>query len=108
MPIITATIQMGAYISIFKLVVFVIGFFALLPLITWVNNDAQKVRTKAQNWTAIVLLTGAIGAFVWLLIPLFIIGLLIYIIAVSAAAVIYVMHRNSLVDEFQKILPVQT
>jgi type II secretory ATPase GspE/PulE/Tfp pilus assembly ATPase PilB-like protein len=107
MPIITATIQMGAYISIFKLVVFIIGFFALLPLITWVNNDAKKVHTKVQDWTAIVLLTGAIGAFVWLLIPLFTIGLLIYIIAMSAAAVIYVMHRNGLVDEYQKILTIE-
>ena len=107
MPIITATIQMGAYISIFKLVVFVIGSFAWLPLITWVNNDAKKVHTKVQNWTIIVLLTGVIGAFAWLLIPLFIIGLLIYIIAVSTAAVIYIMHRNGLVDEYQKILTVE-
>ncbi len=104
MPTITATIQMGAYISIIKLVVFVIGLFVWLPLLNWVNKDAKKVRTKVQNWTTMVFLAGAIGALVWLLIPLFIIGLLIYIIAVGTTAMIYVMHRNSLVDEYQKVL----
>jgi len=104
MPTITATIQMGAYISIFKLVVFVIGLFAWLPILTWVNKDAKKVRTKVQDWTMTVFLAGAIGSLVWLLIPLFVIGLLIYIIAVGTTAIIYVMHRNGLVDEYQKVL----
>jgi type II secretory ATPase GspE/PulE/Tfp pilus assembly ATPase PilB-like protein len=107
MPTITATIQMGAYISILKLAVFVIGFFAWLPLIKWVNEDAVKVRTNAYKWTTTVFLAGAIGSLVWLLIPLFVIGLLMYIIAVGASAIIYVMHRNSLVDEFQKVLTVE-
>jgi type II secretory ATPase GspE/PulE/Tfp pilus assembly ATPase PilB-like protein len=104
MPTITATIQMGAYISIFKLAVFLIGFFAWLPILTWVNKDAKKVRTRVQDWTMTVFLAGAAGALVWLLIPLFVIGLLIYIIAVGTTAIIYVMHRNGLVDEYQKVL----
>jgi type II secretory ATPase GspE/PulE/Tfp pilus assembly ATPase PilB-like protein len=104
MPTITATIQMGGYISIFKLVVFVIGLFVWLPLLSWVNKDAKKVRTKVQDWTMAVFLAGAIGSLVWLLIPLFVIGLLIYIIAVGTIAIIYIMHRNSLVDEYQKVL----
>jgi type II secretory ATPase GspE/PulE/Tfp pilus assembly ATPase PilB-like protein len=101
---IIATIQMGAYISIFKIVAFLIGFFAWLPLLAWVNEDANKVHTKVQNWTITVFLAGVIGAFVWLIIPLFIIGLLIYIIAVGTTAIIYIIHRNSLVDEFEKVL----
>jgi type II secretory ATPase GspE/PulE/Tfp pilus assembly ATPase PilB-like protein len=104
MPIVTATIQMGAYISIYKLAVFLIGFFVWLPLLKWVNDDAKKVRTKVQKWTITVLLAGALGSLVWLLIPLFFIGLPIYIIAVGTTAVVYVMHRNSLVDQFQKVL----
>lgn len=104
MPIITATIQAGAYISIFKLIAFIIGLFVWLPLIAWVNSDAKKVRTNAYKWTIVVFLAGAIGAIVWLLIPLFIIGLPMYIITVGAAAIIYVMHRNSLVDLYQKVL----
>jgi voltage-gated potassium channel Kch len=104
MPIITATIQMGGYISVVKLVVFAIGLFTWLPLLKWVNADAKKVRANSFKWTLIVFLTGATGLLIWLLIPLFIIGLPMYIIAVGTTAVIYVMHRNSLVDQFQKVL----
>src|SRR4030042_4240015 len=99
-----ATIQMGAYISVVKLVAFLIGLFAWLPLLAWVNEDANKVHTKTHNWTMTVFLAGVIGAFVWLIIPLFIIGLLIYIIAIGTTAIIYIIHRNSMVDEFEKVL----
>lgn len=104
MPTITATIQLGAYLSIFKIVVFIIAFFAWLPLFNWVNQDAKNIHTKAKDWTMALFLAGAAGSLVWLVIPLFIIGLLIYIIAVGTIAIIYIMHRNSLVDEYQKVL----
>jgi len=107
MPIITATIQMGAYISIFKLVAFLIGVFAWLPLLNWVSEDAKKMRTKVRDWTMMVFLAGAIGALVWLITPLFIIGLPIYLITVGATMIIYVMHRNSMVDEYEKVLTVE-
>ena len=103
MPI-TAVIQMGAYISVIKLAVFLIGFFLWLPLLVWINKDAEKVHTKVPEWTTTIFLAGSLGAIVWLLIPLFVIGLLMYIVAMATVAMIYVMHRNSLVDEFQKVL----
>jgi len=104
---ITAIIQMDAYISIIKLAVFIIGFFLWLPLLAWINKDAIKVHTKVQLWTAAVFLAGSVGAIVWLLIPLFVIGLLMYIIAMATVATAYIMHRNSLVDEFRKVLTVE-
>ncbi len=104
MPTITAAIQMGFYISPVKLVVFVCGFLAWLPLLKWVNQDAIKVRTMVQNWTIAIFVAGAAGLLIWLMIPLFIIGLPMYIIAVGTTAIVYVMHRNSIVDVYQKVL----
>jgi type II secretory ATPase GspE/PulE/Tfp pilus assembly ATPase PilB-like protein len=104
---VTAIIQLGGYISIFKIAVFLIGLFIWLPVLKWVNKDAKKVHTKVENWTMTVFLAGAIGSLVWLIIPLFIIGLPIYLIAVGSTAIAYVIHRNSLVDEFQKVMTVE-
>ena len=104
MPTITAMIDTGFYISPVKLVVFVFGFLAWLPLLKWVNRDAAKVRTMVQKWTIAIFVAGAAGLLVWLIIPLFIIGLPMYIIAVGTTAVVYIMHRNSLVDIYQKVL----
>lgn len=107
MPTITAAIQMGFYISPVKLVVFVCGFLAWLPLLKWVNQDAIKVRTMVQNWTMAIFVAGAAGLLVWLMIPLFIIGLPMYIIAVGTTTIVYIIHRNSIVDVYQKVLTVE-
>jgi type II secretory ATPase GspE/PulE/Tfp pilus assembly ATPase PilB-like protein len=104
MPTITATIQMGFYISPVKLIFFILGLLGWLPLLKWINRDAVKVKTNVQYWTTAIFIAGAAGLVVWLMIPLFIIGLPIYIIAVGATAIVYIMHRNSLVTEFQKVL----
>lgn len=106
MPTIAAAIQYGDYISIIKMVAFIIGFFAWIPLAIWVNKDAKNVRANWFKWTLIILIIPAVAVLVWLLIPLFIIGLPIYIIAVGTTSIVYVMHRNSLVGEFQKILTI--
>jgi len=104
MPTITAMIQMGFYISPIKLAVFIIGLFAWLPLLKWISGDALKVKTNVQKWTTAILAAGAAGLIIWLIIPIFIIGLLMYIIAIGTTTVIYIMHRNSLVDEYRKVL----
>ena len=101
-----AAIGYGGYISIFKFIIFLIMFFAWIPLLTWVFQDAQVIETKEVLWTAIILGTGAIGIIIWLLIPVFIAGMLLYMIAVGGASLAYVKHRNSLVLDFDKVLTV--
>ncbi len=107
MPTIIAQVQMGFYISPIKLVVFIIGFLAWLPLLSWVHQDSQKVRTNVKKWTTIIFAAGTIGLFAWLFMPMFFIGLTLYIIFLGVSSLLYVMHRNSLVDEFQKLFTVQ-
>ena len=104
MPAMSAAIEYGNYISIIKLVAFMVLFFAWLPLLLWVNRDAGFVRTNALGWTIIIFIAGAAAAIIWLLTPLFIIGILLYLITVIAASLAYVMHRNVRVDEYQKVL----
>jgi len=104
MPTIIANIQMGFYVSPIKLAVFILGFFAWLPLLKWVHQDAARVRTNIKKWTTISFTAGAVGLLLWLLVPLFIIGLPLFLIIIGVPAILYIMHRNSLVDIYQKIL----
>ena len=104
MPVMSAAIEYGSYISIIKFVTFIALFFAWLPLLLWVNRDARFVRTNTLSWTVIIFAAGAAAAIIWLLTPLFIIGILLYLITVIAASLAYVMHRNARVDEYQKVL----
>jgi len=105
MPILlSASAEYGGYIEPIKLIVFTVLFFAWLPLVKWVNTDARAVRTKATVWTAVVAATGAGAIVIWLLAPFFVIGLLLYLIAAGATAIAYIVHRNSRVADFERVL----
>jgi len=98
------SVEYSGYISIAKFVIFLILFFLWLPLLTWLYSDARAIGTKEVFWTATVFGTGAAAAIVWLVMPIFIIGMLFYLIAVGAASISYVMHRNAIVPDFDRIL----
>jgi len=98
------SIEYSGYISIAKFAVFLILFFLWLSLLIWVYRDATTVGTKEAFWTAIVFGAGAAAAIIWLVMPFFIIGMLFYLIAVGASSASYVMHRNTRVPDFQRVL----
>lgn len=99
-----SAVEYTGYISIIKLAAFVVLFFLWLPLVSWVFNDAKAVGTNEGYWSAVILGTGAAAIIIWLLIPVFIIGALIYVLAVATTALIYVKHRNSRVMDYARVL----
>ncbi len=104
--LLAASAGYGGYISIIKFLIFMVMFFGWLPLLTWVYQDAKAVETKGVFWAGIVLGAGAAGAIIWLVIPVFIAGMLLYLIVVGATSLAYVKHRNSMVMDFDKVLTV--
>ncbi len=105
MALLAETVATGGYVSIVKLILYILLAFGWLPLTAWVNQDARAVRTPAATkWVVMVFAAGAAGSIVWLLLPLYWIGMLVHIIAVSATNMAYVMHRNSRVSEYEKVL----
>ncbi len=99
-----SSVEYTGYISIIKFIGFLVLFLLWLPLVSWVYNDAKTVGTKDVFWTAVVLAAGAVAIIIWLLIPVFIIGALLYIIAVAATSISYVRHRNSRVMDYARVL----
>ena len=103
---ITASIVFGGYISIIKFVVFLAAFIAWLPLIGWIHNDSKPLGTNTMGWTLAVLGTGALGLIIWLVVPIFLVGMLLFAIAVGAASLVYVRFRNAKVLEFDRVLTI--
>ena len=104
MPDILATIVYGGYVSPIKFAIFLILYFGWLFIIDWVYKDAEAIGTKYTFWTGVVFGVWAAAGLIWLLIPIFFVGLAFYIIAAGAATISYVMHRNAAVPEFQRVL----
>ncbi|MGD0571393.1 MAG: ATPase, T2SS/T4P/T4SS family [Sedimentisphaerales bacterium] len=104
MPDILAAIVYGGYLSPIKFAAFLILYFGWLFIIDWVYKDAEAIGTKYTFWTGVVFGIWAAAGLIWLLIPIFAIGLAFYIIATGAATISYVMHRNAAVPEFQRVL----
>lgn len=104
--LLSATAEYGGYISVIKLITYLIFFFAWLPLVGWVHQDTKTIDTNGVVWTGVVLGAGMAGAVLWLLIPIFIAGMLFYLIAVGGTSLAYVRHRNSKVLDFDRVLTV--
>ncbi len=102
--LIAAAVEFGGYISLAKFIVYIVLFLAWLPLLCWVYRDANEIRTQHLMWGAILFAAGAAASVLWLLIPVFFIGLLLYLISVGATSIAYVMHRNARVSEYERVL----
>jgi type II secretory ATPase GspE/PulE/Tfp pilus assembly ATPase PilB-like protein len=86
-------------------------FIVMLVLLTpwlyvcpWVQKDARSVRTSHTLWGGLVLGIGTLCMFIWLLSPVYVVGLLVYVVLTGAVLVAYVVHRNAKVPPEQKIL----
>lgn len=99
-------VEYGGYISIVKLALFLACYFPWLLLLGWAHKDAKAVGTNVPLWIGILLGAGALAILVWWLIPLFIVGLLVYTLGVGGAAMAYVRHRNTRVLDFDKVLTI--
>ena len=101
-----AAAAFSGYISIIKLIGFIILFFAWPPLVSWVYDDGKTIEVQEVTWTGVVLGAGIVGTIIWLLVPVYLVGMLFYLIAVGGTALAYVKHRNSRVLDFDRVLTV--
>jgi len=104
LDLLLTALEYGSYISIIKFIIFAGLFFLWLLLVSWVYRDALTVETQEDLWTGIVFGTGAAATIIWLVVPIFIIGVVFYLIVVGAIAIVYVAHRNARVMDYDRIL----
>jgi len=102
--VLLSSVEYGSYISPVKLIVFLILFFAFLPLVPWVYWDARAVKARETFWTGLVFGAGAAAIIIWLVLPFFAVGMLLSLTAIGATMFSYVKHRDSKVKEFDRVL----
>ena len=103
--ILSATCFLG-YISLAKFIPFVVLFYIWLLLINWLYFDTKAVQTKTTYWLSVITISGVIAFLAWLLVPVYVIGLLLFCVIGGTTSLLYVIHRNSLVADFEKVLTI--
>jgi len=99
-----ANLVPGGYMSLGKIIGVLILIFPWLWLAPKVSQDALKTKSSQPLWAGIILGAGAIGLLIWLMLPSYIVGLLIYVVLVTAVFLGYVAYRNGRVDTDDRIL----
>ena len=105
--ILLTSIEYGGYISIVKLVVFLLLYVLWLLLVGWTHKDAEAVDTSVPLWLGLTLGLGALAVFIWWMIPIFIGGLIAFLIIVGTVGLFYVRHRNGRVLDFDRVLTLE-
>lgn len=100
------SIEYGGYISITKLLIFLILFFPSWALIQWMHKDAEAIDANPTLWVSIMLSIVVAMTLVWFFVPIYIVGVLCYVIAVLGTSLFYVKQRNARVLDFDRILTV--
>jgi len=94
----------GLYISPVKLAAVAVVFTLWTMLAQWVDKDTIAVNTYRILWNLIVLSGGAAGTLLALFVPNFLIGFLLMIGVNLIIGIVYVVHRNRLVQPQDTVL----
>ncbi|MFI4910794.1 MAG: ATPase, T2SS/T4P/T4SS family [Sedimentisphaeraceae bacterium JB056] len=104
---ILADIAYSGYISLVKFIPFVLFFYLWLLLINWVYFDTKAVQSNTNYWLSVTTIAGAVALVTWMFVPVYVIGLLLFLIIAGTSSLLYVIHRNAKVADFEKVLTIQ-
>ncbi len=106
LSILAAAVPPATYTAWWKVLITAILLLPWLKALPWVYRDVTgpRVRGQAPLWAGITTASGLVGFVLWLLLPVYIAGVLLYVALVASALGAYVVYRNSRVDAAHKIL----
>ncbi len=101
----TTTVDLaGGYFSLAKIITMTVFMLPWVWTAPWVQRDAKRVLVPPTLWASIVLGAGALGMVLWFVVGNFWIGMVLFIVLYTAAALAYVMTRNSRVASEHRLL----
>ncbi len=97
----------GGYVSLVKFVLLLGGYLLWLLLVGWAAKDAKSVATNVPLWIGLLLGGGAVCLILWFLIPIYVVGMLAFLLPLGGVALAYVRHRNTRVLDYDRILTLE-
>ncbi len=94
----------GHFFSLGKMIVMVIFVFLWGWPASWCSRDAKSMSLNQFMWGLILLAGASLGWFLWIVVPLYALGLIFFLLLSFGTILVYAIYRDSLVEEEDKIL----
>jgi type II secretory ATPase GspE/PulE/Tfp pilus assembly ATPase PilB-like protein len=94
----------GDYFSVVKIVFMLVLTTPWLLACPWVNKDVKHVRATAVVWNGAVMGAGALGLLIWFLMPMYFLGLAVFVVLAASSMGAYVLFRNGRVPPEARVL----
>lgn len=94
----------GWYIALWKVLLLFFAFLVWVRTTDWVSRDCSSLGLNYDKWNSIVFFPFLITFFLVLLIPIFLAGYPLLLLALAVPLGIYIKTRNSLVPDSDKVL----
>jgi type II secretory ATPase GspE/PulE/Tfp pilus assembly ATPase PilB-like protein len=93
----------GGYFSIVKIIVYLLCVVLWAHSTAWVQLSKNKIRSMQTPWQLTVFGAGAACLIVWLLIPWFLVGLLVFLAGFGGALAAFGVAHNSRVSPARSV-----
>ena len=93
----------GFYISITKVVMYLVIFWCWAYSTSWVNEDAQNLKLEPEKWNSIVIFAGVAGFINVFLLPWYILSYIMLLAAYGVPLGMYIKQRNENVQEAEQV-----
>lgn len=94
-PILAALPQTGDHFSVVKIVIYFLAMLLWAHNSAWVDADTAKIRARRGPWLLAVMGSGLLCLFIWLLVPIYWIGLAVFAVLYGAAIISYCVYHNA-------------
>lgn len=102
-PLGPADIFAGPYFSLAKLITMTVLVLLWALLAPKLSKDALELRLNQPLWAGLLVGSAGLGILLWLVLPVFALGLVLYVLLITGVMVGYIFYRNAHVEANQRI-----
>jgi len=95
------------YFNLAKIIVMLLAVFVWAFPASWVRRDVARLNLPQFLWGVVVMTSAVVGWLLWFSVPIFMVGLAIYLVVAMGSILVYVFYRDSLVTPEDRIISTQ-
>jgi len=96
--------EQGGYFDLTKIIVFLLAALLWAHNAAWAEQDIKKLHVPKGMWIWLILASGIFSLVLWLLVPIFAVGLSLFVVLYGGAIISYVIFRNRRVAPSKTVL----